>query len=107
MVRAKYTLSVTLDAEASNRVEKAAALLSETPAVFLAHAADDAARRVLTDWAVQRYFGTDRTYGQVAEETGLAIEEIMDAIGRLAPDEARRLWVQKDAIVVLGEPSAL
>lgn len=80
--------SVHLDARATQRLTKAAALLDQSPAAFLAKAGDALARRILLDWAVAHYCDGERTFGELAEETGLAIEEIMDAFGRRGREAA-------------------
>ena len=72
------TVSVRLDPQAGRRLDKAAALLHQSRAAFLERAGDDAARRVLTDWAARRYRQGGGSFSELAEETGLAVEEIVD-----------------------------
>lgn len=75
------TVSVRLDPQAGRRLDKAAALLHQSRAAFLERAGDDAARRVLTDWAARRYRQGGASFSELAEETGLAVEEIMEHLG--------------------------
>jgi len=48
---------------------------------FLGKAGDETARRILLKWAATRYRQGERSFSQLAEETGLAVEEIMSAVG--------------------------
>jgi hypothetical protein len=82
------TVLVQLDDDRHRRIEKAAAILDESAGDFLAQAADRRAHKVLLDWAVDRYQAGDTTFGELAEETGLVVEEIMLAMGRSGRDEA-------------------
>ena len=84
----KHTVSVRLDPQAERRLEKAAALTKQSRGAFLEAAGDEAAIRILRDWAVARYRAGDRTFSELAEETGLAVEEIMRAMGDGGRDEA-------------------
>jgi hypothetical protein len=81
-------VTVRLDENRRRRIEKAAGILHESTGDFLSHAADRRARAVLLDWAVRRYQAGEATFGELAEETGLAIEEIMTAMGSEGRDEA-------------------
>ncbi|MFI5266079.1 MAG: hypothetical protein ACHQ7M_01745 [Chloroflexota bacterium] len=76
----KRTLSVRLDPAAERRVECAAGLQRMSRGAFLEHAGEDAARRVLLDWAVSRYRDGEQTFSELAEQTGLEIESIMEAV---------------------------
>ncbi len=82
MATKKRTISVRLDAPAARRLERAAGLMKQSRGAFLEKAGDETARRVLLDWAVARHRRGDRSFSELADETGLAVEEIMEAIGR-------------------------
>jgi hypothetical protein len=78
----KRTVSVRLDASAARRLERAAHLMKQSRGAFLERAGDETARRVLLDWAVSSYRRGERSFSELAGETGLAVEEIMDAVGQ-------------------------
>ena len=84
----RQTVSVRLDDDRRRRIEKAAAIVDEPASDFLAQVADRRAHNVLLDWAVDRYRTGETTFGELADETGLAVEEIMLAMGRWGRDEA-------------------
>jgi hypothetical protein len=75
------TVSVRLDPEAGLRLDRASALMHQSRAAFLEKAGDEAARRVLTEWAARRYRQGAATFSELAEQTGLAVEEIMEHLG--------------------------
>src|SRR5688572_13096673 len=75
------TVSVRLDPEAGRRLDKASALMQQSRAAFLEKAGDEAARRLLTDWAARRYRQGAATFSELAEQTGLAVEEIVEHLG--------------------------
>jgi hypothetical protein len=60
--------------------------MHESSDVFLGRVGDEVARRVLLDWAVAEYRRGEQTFGELAEETGLWIEEIMMAMADNGPD---------------------
>ena len=55
-------------------------------------AADVNAYDRLLDWAVAQYRSGGSTYSQIAEQTGLAIEEIMCAMSAAGRDEVRAIF---------------
>ena len=77
---ARTSVAVSLDEKAGRRVTKVAYLLKKSPGAFLGDAGDEVARRIVLDWAVAEYRRGRRTFGELADETGLAIEEIMAAM---------------------------
>ena len=81
MATTKRTISVRLDPAAARRLERAAHLMKQSRDAFLGKAGDEMARRILLKWAVTRYRQGERSCSQLAEETGLAVEEIMGAVG--------------------------
>jgi uncharacterized protein (DUF1778 family) len=84
----KHTVSVRLDPQAERRLEQAARLTRQSRGAFLLHAGDERARQILLEWAVSRYRHGDASYSELAEQTGLAIEEIMRAFGQEGRNEA-------------------
>ena len=74
----KRTLSVRLDPMAERRLERAAALRKQSRGAFLERAGDDLATQVLLDWALERQ--GEQTFSELAEQTGLPIEQLMDAV---------------------------
>ncbi len=88
MPTSKHTVSVRLDPDSARRLERAARLLRQSQGAFLSRAGDETARRVLLDWAVLRYRSGERSISELAEESGLAVEEIMGAVGSVDPDGA-------------------
>jgi hypothetical protein len=51
------------------------------------------ARRVLLDWAVARHRLGEASFSQLAEESGLSIEEIMAAAGSQNRDDALQMFL--------------
>jgi uncharacterized protein (DUF1778 family) len=88
MTTIRRAVSVRLDPEAKRRLEKAAGLTNQTPGDFLRKAGDETARLVLLDWAVARYRDGESTFSELAEQTGLAVEEIMAAMSEQGHDAA-------------------
>jgi hypothetical protein len=100
----EVTLSIHLDERARRRLEKAAGLMHESSDVFLGRVGDEVARRVLLDWAVAEYRRGERTFGELAEETGLWIEEIMAAMADQGPDDAAGPGPAGD-VTTVGSPA--
>jgi hypothetical protein len=88
MLSDKRTISVRLGPEAQRRLEKAASLVRQSRAAFLEEAGDERARRILLDWAAQRHREGNASFSELAQETGLAVEEIMVAVGAQDQDRA-------------------
>ncbi|MGH2589131.1 MAG: hypothetical protein ACRDJE_29765 [Dehalococcoidia bacterium] len=80
------SVSVYLNEKAGRRVEKAASLVKQSRSAFLERAADELARRIVLEWAVREHRRGERSYGELAEETGLTIEEIMMGMTEIPPD---------------------
>jgi hypothetical protein len=100
---------VRLDSHAKRRLEKAASLQKQSQGAFLERAGDEAARRVLLEWAVSRYRQGDASFSELAEDTGLAIEEIMRAMESLDHDVALEIFLASCQTVaeVQGNPEFL
>ncbi len=75
------TISVRLDAAASKRLDKAAALMRQSRAGFLGRVGDEAARGILLEWTARRYRQGSATLSELADQTGLAVEELVDHVG--------------------------
>lgn len=75
------TISVRLDVAASKRLDKASALMRQSRAAFLGRAGDEAARGILLDWTARRYRQGGATLSELADETGLSVEELVDHVG--------------------------
>jgi len=75
------TVSVRLDPDAGKRLDKASALMRQSRGGFLEKAGDEAARRVLLEWTARRYRQGGGTFSELAQESGLAVEEIMEHLG--------------------------
>ena len=88
MVTKKHTVSVRLTPEAARRLEKAASLTRQSQGAFLEKAGDETAHRILLAWAAEQYREGLKSFSQLAEETGLAVEEIMLAMGDGGREEA-------------------
>ena len=88
MVTKKHTVSVRLTGEAARRLAKAASLTRQSQGAFLEKAGDESAHRVLLEWAIGQYRQGAKSFSQLAEETGLAVEEIMLAVGEHGREEA-------------------
>jgi DNA-binding transcriptional ArsR family regulator len=80
------SVSIHLDEKAGRRVEKAASLVKQSPSAFLERVGDEVARQIVLEWAVAEYRRGERTYGELAEDTGLTIEEIMVGMTELPQD---------------------
>lgn len=89
----KHTVSVRLDHAAAAHVAAAARLTNLSQGAFLQRAGADAARRVVLDEAVRRYRHGDVSLSELAAETALAVEEIVDAVGPRARDTALDLFL--------------
>ncbi len=89
----KRTVSVRLDPDAARRLERAAGLTRQSQGAFLGKAGDEMAHRVLLDWAVARYRRGESSFSQLADETGLGVEEIMAALGSEGREAALEMFL--------------
>lgn len=89
----KNTVSVRLDEGSRQRVERAAKILKQSSGTFLEKAGEERARQVLLKWAVTRYQQGEASLSELAEETGLAVEEVADAVGSRDPEEAMEMFL--------------
>lgn len=93
MATKKHTISVRLEPEAKRRVEQAARLMKQSCSAFLEKAGEEQARQILRQWAVSRYREGAASFSEVAQETGLAVEEIMEALGGRGQEEALAMFL--------------
>lgn len=93
MATKKGTISVRLDDHTKQRVEKAAKLLRQSSGAFLGKAGEERARQILMDWALDRRRRTGASFSELAEETGLGVEEIMEAMGSQGKAEAMEMFL--------------
>ena len=106
MALRKHTVSVRLDPRAEHRLEQAAQLTHQSRGAFLLHAGDERARRVLLGWAMARYREGDTSYSELAEQTGLAVEEIIRAFGEQGRDKALAQFLASCRVVAEAENDA-
>jgi uncharacterized protein (DUF1778 family) len=104
MATTKRTISVRLDDRAEQQVEKAAKLLKQSKGAFLGKAGEERAREVLLEWAINRHHRGEASFSQLAEETGLAVEEIMDAMGQQGKEEALEIFLTSARAAAAIEP---
>ena len=109
MVTKKQTISVRLDAAAKQRVERAAKLRKQSSGAFLEQAGEQHARQVLLAWAVDRQERGAASFSELAAETGLAVEEIMLAVGSRGKQEGLDLFLASCRTVAeaSGDPDFL
>lgn len=93
MATKKRTISVRLDDEAKQKVEKAAKLVRQSSGAFLEKAGQERARQVLLEWAVDRYRRGEASFSELADETRLAVEEIMEATGSRGKEDALEMFL--------------
>jgi predicted transcriptional regulator len=103
MPTTKHTVSVRLDAEAARRLEQAARLTKQSRGAFLEKAGDERARSVLLQWAVERHRNGDRGLSELAAETGLAVEEIVDALSRQGQEAALAMFLSSCRTIAQAE----
>jgi hypothetical protein len=92
MLAKKLTVSVRLDPTAARRLKREAQLKKQSRGAFLEQAGDESAHRVLLEWAVAPHRAGLTSFCDLAEDTGLAIEELLAAAGGQDQDvEAHQL----------------
>jgi hypothetical protein len=80
VVHTEGTLALRLDPATAQRVAHAARLTRRSPDAFVRWATDLASRSIVLEDAVRRYRRGERSLSELADETGLAVEELMDAV---------------------------
>lgn len=89
----RRTISVRMNEAAKQRVERAAKLSKQSSGAFLEKAGEEQARSTLLKWALERYRDGEVSFSELAQETGLAVEEIMLAAGREGKEEALQAFL--------------
>ena len=89
----KRTISVRLDEVAKRRVERAAKLMKQSAGAFLERAGEAQAYHVLIAWAIDQHRRGEASFSELAAQTGLAVEEIMLAMGSQGRDEALDMFL--------------
>lgn len=109
MVARRTTISVRLNDAIQVQIARAARLLDQTPAEFLQRAGTETARQVLLAWAAGVYRDGGRTLSELAEETGLGIEEIMESLADAGHGEALDFYLvaARTAARLLGDDTFL
>ncbi len=87
------TVSVRLRDEAGARVSKAAQLARQSKGAFLARAGEEAARRILLDWAVERHASGEASLSELAAETGVPVEAISQHASGQRSEEATEMYL--------------
>lgn len=87
------TVSVRLDDQAGVRVGKAAKVVRQSKGAFLARAGEEAAERVLLDWAVQRHAAGEASLSELAAETGVPLEVIAQHVAGRRSEQATEMYL--------------
>ena len=87
------TISVRLDDQAGARVGKAAQLVRQSKGAFLARAGEEAADRLLLDWAAQRYAAGEASLSELASETGVPLEAIAQHVSDQRSEQATEMYL--------------
>lgn len=93
MATKKRTISVRLDDAAKRQVERAATLSKQSAGAFLGRAGEEEARRALLTWAVAQHGIGRASFSELAQDTGLAVEEIMGAMAAGGQEEALAMFL--------------
>jgi len=88
MVQEKQTVMVQLESPAAQQVARAAQLTNQSPDTFLAKVGEAVAHRILLGDAADRWLREERTFSELAAETGLWIEELMEGVAQRNADRA-------------------
>lgn len=103
MTTTKRTVSVRLDDAAAVRLERAARLSRQSRGAFLEQAGDESARRVLREWATSTYRRGERSLSELAAETSIAVEEIVEALGTQDCEAALAMFLASSQTVAEAE----
>ncbi|HLB11905.1 MAG TPA: hypothetical protein VJO15_03005, partial [Dehalococcoidia bacterium] len=90
-------------------VDRAAKILKQSSGAFLEKTGEERARRLLLERAVTLYQQGQGSLSELAEEAGLAAEEIADAIGSRGKEEALEMFLAscKTVAETQGKPEFL
>lgn len=93
MASKRRTISVRMNEAAKQRVERAAKLMKQSSGAFMEKAGEEQARSTLLKWALERHRQGESSFSELAQESGLAVEEIMIAAGDDGREEALRAFL--------------
>ncbi len=105
----KHTVSVRFEPAAKKRIERAAQLTRQSYGTFLGEAGEQRAREILLEWTIAQREQHETTFSELAEETGLAVEEIMTAMGERGQEEAKEMFLAsfRTLAELKGDPEIL
>ena len=87
------TVSVRLDRRTSVHVDKAAQVLHQSKGAFLAQAGEEAAERVLLQWAVDQYVAGVASLSELTAETQLPLERIAQQVAEGRAESATEMYL--------------
>jgi hypothetical protein len=87
------TVSVRLDSRASVHVDKAAQVLRQSKGAFLAQAGEEAAERILLQWAVEQYVAGVASLSELAAETQLPLERIAQQVAEGHAEQTTEMYL--------------
>ncbi len=93
MATKKRTVSVRVDLDGMRRLKQAAKLTKQSSGAFLGTAGEARARQVLLEWSLDRYRRGEDSLSHLASQTGLSVEEIVEAAGTSGKDEALAMFL--------------
>ena len=91
----KRTVSVRLDDESKQRIKTAAKLTRQSVGAFLPKAGEDRSKLVLLEWALARHRRGEASFSELTEQTGLAVGEIIGAVGDSGRDEGLEMFLAR------------
>ena len=100
------TVSVRLDSRASVHVDKAAQVLHQSKGAFLAQVGEEAAERILLQWAVEQYTTGGAPLSELAAETQLPLERIAQQVAEGRVEQMAETYLVSGQILsqALGIP---
>jgi hypothetical protein len=74
-------------------VDKAAQVLHQSKGAFLAQAGEEAAERILLQWAVDQYVAGVASLSELAAETQLPLERIVQQVAEGRAEQATKMYL--------------
>jgi len=87
------TVSVRLASRASVHVDKAAQMLHQSKGAFLAQAGEEAAERILLQWAAEQYAAGVASLSELAAETQLPLERIAQRVAEGRAEQVTEMYL--------------
>lgn len=87
------TVSVRLASRASVHVDKAAQMLHQSKGAFLAQAGEEAAERILLQWAAEQYAAGVASLSELAAETQLPLERIAQRMAEGRAEQVTEMYL--------------